>query len=222
MTDAAKQGRSEHWAAMWGQGLPRGAAFDTGDACVALSAWLQAHPAPGGGARALVPGCGRGYDTGALAAAGYNAVGLDLAPPAIDEAKKFFAELPADHPLAASKERVELVAGDFFEANLGGQFDLIFDCTFLCALHPEAREKWADRTISLLKPGGRLASLVFPICDKEGGPPYALLPDAVKGLIEPRGLTILEEQNPVPEELRHMPKNPFGAQTAFIVFQKPQ
>ncbi|KMT15571.1 hypothetical protein BVRB_3g059210 isoform B [Beta vulgaris subsp. vulgaris] len=51
-------------------------------------------------------------------------------------------------------------------------FDLIFDYTFFCAIEPKMRSAWATRMGDLLKPDGELITLMFPIDDHDGGPPY--------------------------------------------------
>jgi len=40
---------------------------------------------------------------------------------------------------------------------------------------------------ALVKPGGELVSLVFPIGDFEGGPPFALRPSIVEALLSANG-----------------------------------
>lgn len=42
--------------------------------------------------RALVPGCGRGYDSIAFGKSGYDSVGLDLSPTGVEQAKALLAE----------------------------------------------------------------------------------------------------------------------------------
>jgi hypothetical protein len=63
----------------------------------------------------------------------------------------------------AGVQGASVVCGDFFSADLGGQFDFTFDYTFFCALPPSLREKWGRRHAELLKPGGKLLTLAFPI-----------------------------------------------------------
>ena len=96
-----------------------------------------------------MPGAGRAYDALALAASGFaRVVALELSPSACDAAKR---EIEASgHPRAAS---VEVCCGDFFRHT--GAYDLVWDCTFLCALDPSVRERWAAAHRSLLKPQGR-------------------------------------------------------------------
>lgn len=36
------------------------------------------------------------------------------------------------------------------------------------------RSAWAKRTSELVRPGGFLVAIVYPITDKQGGPPYSL------------------------------------------------
>ena len=57
-----------------------------------------------------------------------------------------------------------------------------------------------------LPPGGVLASCVFPICEKDGGPPYALTPQLVRGLLETTGLVC--ESVEVSDAERHRPGQP--------------
>lgn len=42
--------------------------------------------------RALVPGCGRGYDAIAFGKSGYDSLGLDLSPTGVEQAKDLLAE----------------------------------------------------------------------------------------------------------------------------------
>ena len=134
-----------------------------------------------------MPGCGRAYDALALASHGFDeVVALDLAPTAVEAATDFLSR-SGD----AAAVKVHCIAGDFFEHS--GQYDFIWDCTFLCALDPTVRERWAKQHASLLAPGGVLASCVFPICNKAGGPPYALTPALVRSLLEPVGFNACEE-----------------------------
>ena len=69
-----------------------------------------------------------------------------------------------------------------------GSGSTAYDCTFLCAIDPNKRKKWADVYARVIKPGGVLVSLVFPCGDFEGGPPYALSPEIVKNLLAPPGI----------------------------------
>lgn len=46
---------------------------------------------------------------------------------------------------------------------------------FFCAIPPTLRESWGKQMRTLIKPGGYLIGLVFPVDGaREGGPPYSL------------------------------------------------
>ena len=88
--------------------------------------------------KALVPGCGRGVDILVLESFGYDAVGLDVSPKALEEANKYCKEhedeyQPRDKSLGRGTRR--FVSGDFFsddwfeQAGTSGKFDLIYDYT---------------------------------------------------------------------------------------------
>eukprot|EP00270_Netrium_digitus_P016837 TRINITY_DN6099_c0_g2_i2.p1 TRINITY_DN6099_c0_g2~~TRINITY_DN6099_c0_g2_i2.p1 ORF type:complete len:221 (+),score=40.98 TRINITY_DN6099_c0_g2_i2:31-693(+) len=115
--------------------------------------------------RILVPGCGSGYDVVAMATDGRQVVGLDLSPIAINRAKQ----------LAEGKENVSFACENFFEFSpTGPKFDAIFDYTFFCAIHPSMREAWGEKMQQLLAPNGVLFTLMFPLSEHEGGPPFAV------------------------------------------------
>jgi SAM-dependent methyltransferase len=142
----------DQWDALWKDSY---APWDRGQASPALfdllseredlvgSTWAQ--PDSSGHCskrrkRALVAGCGRGYEVLMLAQFGYDAYGLDGSETAIQEANKLvqeqFEQLPAEGH-EGSKGRVSFMTGDFFRsdwldtAGLAQEdtFDLIYDYT---------------------------------------------------------------------------------------------
>ncbi|RAK84922.1 thiopurine S-methyltransferase family protein [Aspergillus costaricaensis CBS 115574] len=142
--------------------------------------------------RALVPGCGRGYDPVMLALHGFDVYGLDISATGVSEARKYASsemQSPQGYNFssgtakAANIGNVKFIAGDFFSSEWesealrdGEKFDLIYDYTFLCALHPSVRQKWAERMSHLLHPGGLLVCLEFPMYKDPSlpGPPWGL------------------------------------------------
>lgn len=132
-----------------------------------------------GGSRALVPGCGSGYDALALARVFDEVVGLDLAAGAIDRMETLRAERGVE------ADRVRGIKADFFEFEPEEPFDLIYDYTFLCAIEPERRQEWARRMDELLAEDGEIVTLIFPVVDKpaDEGPPYAMSPELVQELL---------------------------------------
>jgi len=185
------------WEAQWAAGIGRGERWDiekpepelvyelskkVGGVLSELSKDAKSH-------RALVPGCGRGYAPAALGAAGFKTIGLELSSTAVATAQK---ECP--------NENTKYMAGDFFDATVPlGQFDLIFDSTFLCAIPPRTWQLWAQRMNELIVPGGFLVMQVFPISVEadapeiavdaigydEPGPPFRLTLKLIRDLLSP-------------------------------------
>lgn len=58
---------------------------------------------------------------------------------------------------------------DFFTYQ--GQYDLIIEQTFFCAIQPAMRERYVSKMYELLKPTGRLVGLLFNRVF-EKGPPF--------------------------------------------------
>jgi SAM-dependent methyltransferase len=164
------------WESRWATGdVP----WDAGAPEPGLLAWLakQGDRAPTG--RVLVPGCGAGYAAAALASSERLVWGLDVAPSSVAR----FAEVVTNAGVARF---VTHVVGDFFEASLGAPFDLIYDYTFLCALSPALRSRWAERMAALVRPGGTLLCMVFPIFAAPPdyqGPPWPLTVSEVRALL---------------------------------------
>ena len=102
-----------------------------------------------------------------------------------------------------SPEHCAFLQGDFFTAELG-VFQLIYDYTFLCALPPDLRRRWAARMRELIAPddGAMLVTLIFPVSDHAGGPPYAVSPQLYEQILGDAGFEATELA-PVPDELSH-------------------
>lgn len=224
--NATRLGRSMFWEDLWSAGVQAGTLFDNGGPCRALEAVLQ-EQSPLVMQTALVPGCGRAYDCATLAKAGFpSVVGVELSESAVRAAKAWIAT--QDNEI---RDAVEIVQGNFFELGYGNM-DLVFDCTFLCALHPAAHSAWASKMNDLIKPGGSLVSLVFPIVHSVGarlvqfiryyvaGPPYNLTVDLLEQLLEPFGFKLQHSQHPLPPHLKHLARNSLGAESAIAIFRK--
>ncbi|KAL5383092.1 hypothetical protein DPSP01_006072 [Paraphaeosphaeria sporulosa] len=140
--------------------------------------------------RVLVPGCGKGYDPVMLALHGFDVLGLEISKTAVAVAERYSFEqmqnpswenfAKGETKDAGERGTVSFVAGDFFakdwEARLPDdqkKFDLIYDYTFLCALHPSMRRPWANRMAELLTPGGLLICLEFPLWKDRRHPPFS-------------------------------------------------
>lgn len=110
--------------------------------------------------RILIPGCGNAYEGSYLWELGFkNVYLLDFA----ETPKENFFQRHPDFP------RDQWLSTDIFE--LEQSFDLLLEQTLFCALDTSLRMKYAEKTASLLVPGGKLVGLLFDR-DFEGGPPF--------------------------------------------------
>ncbi len=133
--------------------------WDAGRVPKALEKFLRTEPR---GQRALIPGCGSGYEVRAFAEAGFETLAIDFAPAAVERARRTLG------PLA---HLVRLA--DFFEFDLTRPFDLVYERAFLCSLPRPLRPRYVQRVIELLGPQGRVAGFFF-FEDGERGPPFGL------------------------------------------------
>ena len=148
-----------------------------GSSSPALINALNENTIPEG--KALVPGCGRGYDVSLLASKNRYVLGIDIVQKAVDEANEYLLENNVN------SNEGEVKVKDFFSLDTKEKFDFIYDYTFLCALDPTIRNLWAEQMGLLVKPGGELFCLIFPINDqKESGPPYKVSLELVKSLLD--------------------------------------
>ena len=158
-----------------------------------------------------MPGCGSGYDVAALAKTSFAPIvtGLDIAPEAIERARSLgLADTVPGTSTSTSTSTIPgttLICGDFFTHPLD-PFDLVFDYTFFCALPPAMRGRWGERTAALVKPGGRLLTLAFPLAPDETaldpaakGPPFPVCERAYSAALEKHGL--VKESGPYRSEL---------------------
>lgn len=110
--------------------------------------------------KVLIPGAGNAYEAEYLISQGFtNITIIDIAPTLI-------AQLKEKHK---DTEVLILIEGDFFEHQ--GQYDLIIEQTFFCAIDPSLRDAYIDKMYKLLKPKGKLVGVLFNR-DFEGGPPF--------------------------------------------------
>jgi SAM-dependent methyltransferase len=145
--------------------------WDAGGVPAALARFLKAEPR---GRRVLVPGCGSGYEVRAFSEAGHDVLAVDFAPAAVERAQKILGPL---------SERVRLA--DFFEADLGARYDLVYERAFLCSLPRALRPRYAQRAAELLGAQGRLAGFFF-FEEGERGPPFGLKPGELEVLLSGR------------------------------------
>jgi len=151
-----------------------------------LIQYLERHQVRG---RAMVPGCGHGHEVALAVSHGIDAIGLDIAPTGIAEARALYPKIA---------ER--FVVGDAFNpaAELRGAFDMILEHTCLSGLPPSMRADYRRGLDLMLKPGGLIIGVWFinPDLDPgEEGPPYGIsVPDLTALFAE--GYEIVEDYVP--------------------------
>ncbi len=152
--------------------------WDRGNASPQLLSWLDSGALQP--CRIAVPGCGGGWEVAELARRGFDVIGLDYTPAAVERTR----DLLASHKLTARVEQADVLAWQP-EAPL----DAIYEQTCLCAIHPDLWMGYAAQLHRWLKPGGTLFALfmqmVRPGATQEGlveGPPYHCDINAMRAL----------------------------------------
>jgi SAM-dependent methyltransferase len=152
------------------------AAAETGDAVVPwdrggpnpfLAQWVRERDLHGAGRRALVIGTALGDDAELLAARGYAVTAFDVAPTAIEAARRRFPGSPVDYRVADLLDLPE----EWREA-----FDLVAECITVQALPIAWRDRAIEAIASTVAPGGTLV-VVSGRHEGDGprdGPPWPL------------------------------------------------
>lgn len=148
----------------WDEAYQKGEIYwDKGTPSLPLRQYLERHPTKG---RALVPGCGHGHEVALAVELGLDAVGLDIAPTAITEARALYPQLA---------ER--LVVADLFNPppEMRGAFDVVLEHTCMSGLPPPLRANYRRGIDLTLRPGGLLIGVWFINPDLDpghAGPPF--------------------------------------------------
>lgn len=109
----------------------------------------------------LIPGAGNAHEAEYLHKRGFENVHVvDWAPKAIENIQERIPSFPSEH----------LHAQNFFD--LDGQFDLVVEQTFFCALMPHLRAEYVQKMHSLLKPNAKLMGLLFQVPLNDNQPPF--------------------------------------------------
>lgn len=170
------------WHATWNNGVTPGQGFDATCSSPMLQKLVKEEKIATSG-KFLVPGCGRGYDLALLASNGKRHVtGAEIADKAVEAANDYLSKqnLPKDSYVVTKSNFFHL------SENKEDQFDFVYDYTFLCALNPSVRKDWAKKMAGVLKPGGELLTLIFPIGKRTSdGPPFAVSLELLTELLSP-------------------------------------
>lgn len=76
--------------------------------------------------------------------------------------------------------------------------------SFFCAIPPSLRPGWALRMAEIIKPGGYLITLCFPMDgDRANGPPYSLSPELYETTLGDRKWKVIANFVPKESEESH-------------------
>jgi SAM-dependent methyltransferase len=111
--------------------------------------------------RILVPGCGNGHEVQYLHDNEFNNVTV------VDISDEPFTGLINK---CMNWHEDSFIVNDFF--NIIGQYDLIIEQTFFCALDPQIRQNYASKMHDLLAPDGKLVGVLFNVPFAGDNPPF--------------------------------------------------
>ena len=129
--------------------------------------------------KVCIVGCGKGYDSIMFAQKGFKVTAVDFAPSAVIALETI-----------SNKENVniQILQSDIFALTpeYDSVFDYVIEQTCFCAVNPQRRQEYERLVYKILKPGGKLIGLWFPL-DKtieDEGPPWGITIDEVKSIFK--------------------------------------
>jgi SAM-dependent methyltransferase len=157
-----------YWENRW---LKNETGWDIGYAAPAMSAYIQQFQNKS--ASILIPGCGNAHEAMFLVECGFTDITLiDIAVPVVEALQRKFK----------SSDQVKVLCEDFFMHE--GEYDLIIEQTFFCAIPPSRREEYVQKIFSLLSSDGRLVGLLFNKHFNHSGPPFGGTQEQYRRLFE--------------------------------------
>jgi thiopurine S-methyltransferase len=148
---------SNNWSSRYREGRTR---WDLGEPSPPLSDYFDQLKDKN--IKILIPGAGNAYEAEYLHKLGFNNVYvLDWAKEPFENLKKRYPDFPEEY----------LLNENFFEHK--GEYDMVVEYVFFCAIPPVMRKEYAKKVHELLKPAGKFVAVLFddPL---EGidGPPF--------------------------------------------------
>jgi SAM-dependent methyltransferase len=151
---------ADFWQGRYHEGT---AHWDLGEPAPPFMSLLQSPQAPSPGKMAVL-GAGQGHDALLFAQHGFEVIGFDFAPFAVEVATA------AAH---AQNLKAQFLQRDIFTlpSEFANQFDYVLEHTCYCAILPEQRAEYVEIVRAILRPGGELIAL-FWAHERAGGPPF--------------------------------------------------
>jgi len=152
--------------------LENNAAWDVGAPSTPLKEYIDSLTDKA--LRILIPGAGNAHEAEYLWQQGFtNTFIVDIAPQPLENFKQRNPTFPANQAIHA----------DFFK--LEGEFDLILEQTFFCAISPTLRPAYAAHMHKLLAPMGILAGVLFNAPKNADRPPFGGTAEEYKTYFDP-------------------------------------
>lgn len=146
----------DYWEEKWGS---QKTGWDIGYSSPAIEDYILQYPIKE--ASILIPGCGNAYEVEFLWNLGFkNITVLDISTTAVQILRDKYQD----------KKGVTVICEDFFKHH--GKYDLVIEQTFFCALHPDLRDRYAEKMHELLNDNGRIVGLMFNKNFEKEGPPF--------------------------------------------------
>ena len=145
--------------------------WDIGEPTPIFVDWFQKNKEK---KKILVPGCGKGHDAFFLAKLGHDVYALDFAQEAVD----YMIRYARKHDV-----HINILNKNIFDMKeYYGQFDIVLEYTFFCAIPVDSRQEYIKTIFDLLNDNGKLIGIFLPIKKNldEGGPPFGVyLPEVL-------------------------------------------
>lgn len=169
LTDCENPTNQSYWDSKWKSNQT---GWDVGKATPAITTYMAQYENKN--SAILIPGCGNAYEAEFLVKNGFTNISLiDVAPNVVDKLKEKFASAP----------QMKVFCGDFFDHQ--GNYDLIIEQTFFCAIPPNRRKDYAEKMASLLNINGKIIGLLFNKIFENQGPPFGGSSNEYKVIFEP-------------------------------------
>ena len=194
---------NQHWLDRWKDGR---IGFHESSVNRYLQKFLPRFSLPAG-SRLFLPLCGKALDIGWLAAQGYEVIGIELSPIAIesffDENKLDYERFDSDRFGIYESGKITLLQGDFFDLRDGdlGTCDLVYDRAALIAMAASNRPRYCDHMLSIMPADSSMLLVTLEYNQVEmNGPPFAVLADEVERYYSAAFSINLLESNDVLDE----------------------
>lgn len=146
----------QFWNDKWENNLT---GWDVGHASPAITDFMQTISDKN--LAILIPGCGNAYEAEWLVAHGFtNVTLLDIAPKLVETLQEKYKNMP----------QIKVFCEDFYKHE--SKYDLIIEQTFFCANDPENRQRYAEKSASLLNENGKISGVLFNVEFDKQGPPF--------------------------------------------------